>query len=102
MYLLSIHSFSALVEKLDSNSSGSVPNLGDLLQHHIPQLAPHVDWCSLAGNAIFLLETLSTTEFKEFELKCMKESSNGLKLSFLLMTPMQRVTKYPLLIEQVL
>ncbi len=77
--------------------------IGDLLQDYIPQLAPHIRWCSCQLTACTLLHSKATDpQFKEFEVKCLKDTrTGGLPLSSFLLKPMQRVTKYPLLIKKV-
>lgn len=85
-------------------TSGTViKKIGDVLVNHIPQLTPHVRWCSCQLNACTLLQQKSSDPlFKEFEQKCIQDSRTGkLPLSSFLLKPMQRVTKYPLLIKKV-
>ena len=84
-------------------SGAVVRNIGDVLVNQIPQLTPHVRWCSCQLNACTLLQQKSSDpQYKEFEHKCIQDSrTGGLPLSSFLLKPMQRVTKYPLLIKRV-
>lgn len=94
--------YSALFIRL--RTSGAIVRfIGDILQEHIPNLTPHIRWCSCQLNACTLLQSKSTDpQFKEFEQVCLKDPrTGGLPLSSFLLKPMQRVTKYPLLIGKV-
>ena len=85
-------------------SNMCVNQIGDLLTNNIPLLKPHIRWCSRQLNACTLLQNKSTHSqpFHEFEQQCMADPRTaGLPMSSFLLRPMQRVTKYPLLIERV-
>ena len=85
-------------------TSGSVvKNIGDILHTQIPLLVPHIRWCSCQLTACTLLQSKSSDpQFKEFEQKCAEDPrAAGLPLSSFLLKPMQRITKYPLLIQRV-
>ncbi len=84
-------------------SGAIVKNIGDVLVNQIPELTPHVRWCSCQLNACTLLQQKSSDPvFKEFEQRCKADSrTGGLPLSSFLLKPMQRVTKYPLLVKRV-
>ena len=85
-------------------SSAIVQSVGDVLQEHIPNLTPHIRWCSCQLRACTLLQSKSTDPtFREYEQSCLKDPrTKGLPLSSFLLKPMQRVTKYPLLIGKVI
>ena len=80
-----------------------VRNIGDILVSQIPHLTPHIRWCSCQLNACTLLQQkASDPRYKEFEQQvCADPRTGGLPLSSFLLKPMQRVTKYPLLIRRV-
>lgn len=80
-----------------------VRGIGDVLVSQIPKLTPHIRWCSCQLNACLLLQQkASDPRFKEFEQRCFQDPRiGGLPLSSFLLKPMQRVTKYPLLIRRV-
>lgn len=80
-----------------------VRGMGDVLTSQIPNLTPHIRWCGCQLNACLLLQQKSSDpKFKEFEQKCSSNPrTGGLPLSSFLLKPMQRVTKYPLLVKRV-
>lgn len=80
-----------------------VRGIGDVLTSQIPNLTPHIRWCGCQLNACLLLQQKSSDpKFKEFEQKCNSDPrTGGLPLSSFLLKPMQRVTKYPLLVKRV-
>ena len=84
-------------------SGAVVRNIGDILLNQIPNLHPHIRWCSCQLTACTILQQkASDPQFKEFERKCAQDPrTGGLPLSSFLLKPMQRVTKYPLLIKRV-
>ena len=84
-------------------SGAVVRSIGDILVIQIPKLTPHIRWCSCQLNACTLLQQKSSdSSFKEFEQRCAQDSrTGGLPLSSFLLKPMQRVTKYPLLVKRV-
>lgn len=77
--------------------------IGDVLMTQIPNLTPYIRWCGCQLNACTLLQQKSSDpKYKEFEAKCMQNPrTKGLPLSSFLLKPMQRVTKYSLLIKRV-
>lgn len=77
--------------------------IGDVLMTQIPNLTPYIRWCGCQLNACTLLQQkISDPKYKEFEAKCTQNPrTKGLPLSSFLLKPMQRVTKYPLLIKRV-
>ncbi len=84
-------------------SGEMVRGIGDVLVSQIPHLTPHIRWCSCQLTACTILQQKAADpRFKEFEQKCTTDSrTGGLPLSSFLLKPMQRVTKYPLLIRRV-
>ena len=84
--------------------SGAVVRcIGDVLVTQIPNLTPYIRWCGCQLTACTLLQQKSSDpKYKEFEAKCTQNRrTKGLPLSSFLLKPMQRVTKYPLLIKRV-
>lgn len=70
----------------------------------IPSLNIYIRFCSaqLRSAAIIQQKTEQSTEFKEFCKKCQAHPDTlNLPLSSFLIKPMQRITKYPLLIKKV-
>ena len=85
-------------------SGTMVRRIGDVLEKHLPLLLPHIRWCSCQLSACTLLQSKSSDpQFRELEHRCMQDTrTGGLPLSSFLLKPMQRVTKYPLLIKRIL
>ena len=73
------------------------------LPHQIPNLKPHIRWCSCQLQACTILQNKTSNPFfREFEQKCAQDPrTGGLPLSSFLLKPMQRVTRYPLLMKRV-
>uniref|UniRef100_H2XVQ2 Uncharacterized protein n=1 Tax=Ciona intestinalis TaxID=7719 RepID=H2XVQ2_CIOIN len=78
--------------------------IGDILCEQIPHMDSYVRFCSCQLNASSMLQQRldSNQEFKELVKLCETEKSwKGLPVSSYLVKPMQRVTKYPLLIKKI-
>ncbi|XP_078492454.1 intersectin-1 isoform X1 [Ciona intestinalis] len=78
--------------------------IGDILCEQIPHMDSYVRFCSCQLNASSMLQQRldSNPEFKELVKLCETEKSwKGLPVSSYLVKPMQRVTKYPLLIKKI-
>ena len=75
----------------------------DSAPSQIPNLKPHIRWCSCQLQACTILQNKGSNPFfREFEQKCAQDPrTGGLPLSSFLLKPMQRVTKYPLLMKRV-
>ena len=84
-------------------SGAIVQWIGDILMTQIPNLTPYIRWCGCQLNACTLLQQKSSDpKYKEFEAKCTQNPrTKGLPLSSFLLKPMQRITKYPLLVKRV-
>lgn len=93
----------AFMVRLRTAGAEVVKHIGDVLANQIPELTPHIRWCSCQITACDILQQKAgDPAFKEFEQKCKQDSrTKGLPLSSFLLKPMQRVTKYPLLIKRV-
>ncbi|CAA9996323.1 unnamed protein product [Nesidiocoris tenuis] len=71
--------------------------------HELPRMTVYIRFCSCQLRAAALLQHLTTTkpEFLELSKKCQSDPrTQGLPLSSFLIKPMQRITKYPLLISK--
>lgn len=65
----------------------------------------YIKFCSNQLDAAALLQRLTetSTTFRDFVKKCQSyPATKGLPLSSFLIKPMQRITKYPLLISKIL
>ncbi|XP_033740435.1 LOW QUALITY PROTEIN: intersectin-1-like [Pecten maximus] len=79
--------------------------IGDILCESLPHLTPYIRFCSCQLNAAALLQhkTENSPEFKELHKKCVTDPrTKGMPLSSFLLKPMQRITKYPLMIGKIL
>lgn len=71
----------------------------------LPQMQIYVEFCARQRRAVALLHTLSEANkhFRALLNKCQSDPrTKGLPLSSFLIKPMQRITKYPLLISKTL
>ncbi|KAJ7621612.1 hypothetical protein DFH06DRAFT_1233083 [Mycena polygramma] len=82
-----------------------VDRIGDILQNHMSNMAVYMEYCVNQGTAIKVLKSLrdSNPELAS-HLQRLKEDPTvrNLDLSSYLLAPMQRITRYPLLIKQIL
>lgn len=79
--------------------------IGDLLASELAHMQPYVCFCSSQLNAAALLQTKTHNqpEFKDFLKKIATNyRCKGMPLSSFLLKPMQRLTRYPLLIKNIL
>ncbi|XP_036003423.1 intersectin-2a isoform X3 [Fundulus heteroclitus] len=79
--------------------------IGDLLASELAHMQPYVSFCSSQLNAAALLQskTHNQPEFKDFLKKVATNyRCRGMPLSSFLLKPMQRLTRYPLLIKNIL
>ncbi|XP_052244343.1 intersectin-1-like isoform X3 [Dreissena polymorpha] len=82
-----------------------INSIGDILCENIPHLTPYIRFCSCQLNAAALLQRLTETnpKFVEIHKRCVQNpKTKGMPLSSFLLKPMQRITKYPLLIDKIL
>jgi len=92
------------VRKMNS-SDGKVKIVGDILCENLPHMKVYVRYCSCQLNAAALIQRKSdeNPKFKEITKKCVQNpSTKGMPITSFLLKPMQRITKYPLLIEKIL
>ncbi|XP_072218107.1 intersectin-2a isoform X2 [Leuresthes tenuis] len=79
--------------------------IGDLLASELAHLQPYIRFCSCQLNAAALLQsrTHNQPDFKDFLKKIATNyRCKGMPLSSFLLKPMQRITRYPLLIKNIL
>ncbi|XP_062619095.1 intersectin-1-like [Saccostrea cucullata] len=79
--------------------------IGDVLCENIPHMTPYIRFCSCQLNAAALIQryTENSPEFREIQKKCVQNpKTKGMPLSSFLLKPMQRITKYPLMIQKIL
>ena len=84
---------------------GDIIMIGDLLNENMPHFASYIRYCSCQLSAGQKLQRRLEQDptFKEALQKCSQHPAvKGMPLSSFLLKPMQRITKYPLLIKQIL
>jgi hypothetical protein len=96
--------FSSILMSRLRSSKMVVDRIGRVLIDQIPTLKGHIRWCSCQLQACTILQNKTSNPFyREFEQKCSKDPrTKDLPLSSFLLKPMQRVTKYPLLIKRII
>ncbi|KAL1691657.1 hypothetical protein GGG16DRAFT_91161 [Schizophyllum commune] len=83
-----------------------VDRIGDILDTHMSNMAVYMEYCVNQSNAIKVLQTLREGNPQLAEhlqrLRDTEPACRNLDLSSYLLSPMQRITRYPLLLRQVL
>ncbi|XP_059506176.1 intersectin-1 isoform X1 [Stegostoma tigrinum] len=93
------------VRKKMSGERMPVKMIGDILTAQLPHMQPYIRFCScqLNGAALIQQKTDEVSEFKESVKRlAMDPQCKGMPLSSFLLKPMQRVTRYPLIIKNIL
>uniref|UniRef100_UPI00398F441B intersectin-1 isoform X3 n=2 Tax=Pristiophorus japonicus TaxID=55135 RepID=UPI00398F441B len=93
------------VRKKMSGERMPVKMIGDILTAQLPHMQPYIRFCScqLNGAALIQQKTDEVPEFKEFVKRlAMDPQCKGMPLSSFLLKPMQRVTRCPLIIKNIL
>ncbi|XP_070606474.1 intersectin-1 isoform X1 [Erythrolamprus reginae] len=93
------------VRKKMSGERMPVKMIGDILTAQLPHMQPYIRFCScqLNGAALIQQKTDEVPDFKDFVKKlAMDPRCKGMPLSSFLLKPMQRVTRYPLIIKNIL
>lgn len=87
------------------SENGIIHVIGDILCENLPHLTPYIRFCSCQLNAAAIIQnkTENSQEFRDLAKKCcMDPRTKGMPISSFLLKPMQRITKYPLLIKKIL
>ncbi|KAJ8400295.1 hypothetical protein AAFF_G00396780, partial [Aldrovandia affinis] len=82
-----------------------VPMIGDVLASELSDMHAYVRFCSsqLKGAALLQRKTDQEVEFKDFLKKIATDyRCKGMPLSSFLLKPMQRITRYPLIIKNIM
>uniref|UniRef100_A0A8C5N098 Intersectin-1 n=1 Tax=Leptobrachium leishanense TaxID=445787 RepID=A0A8C5N098_9ANUR len=93
------------VRKKMSGEKMPLKMIGDILTAQLPHMQPYIRFCScqLNGAALIQQKTDEVPEFKEFVKRlAMDPRCKGMPLSSFLLKPMQRVTRYPLIIKNII
>jgi len=96
----------ALLVRKTMSENNKVEAVGDILVEQISRLTPYIRFCSCQIKACKLLQwkVENDADFKQFEKKCAgdRRLRQNLPLSSYLLKPLQRITKYPLIIKQII
>ncbi|KAM9376028.1 intersectin-2-like [Pholidichthys leucotaenia] len=93
------------VRKKTGGENMPVQLIGDLLASELAHMQPYIRFCSCELNAAALLQskTQNQPDFKDFLKKIATNyRCKGMPLSSFLLKPMQRITRYPLLMKNIL
>ncbi|XP_065583401.1 intersectin-1-like isoform X3 [Artemia franciscana] len=95
----------ALQLREKNSQNGIVLMVGDILCESLPNMSPYIRYCSRQlGAAAFIQNKVENSyTFRDLLKRCQQHpKSKGLPLSAFLLQPVQRITKYPLIIKQIL
>nr|XP_019568283.1 PREDICTED: intersectin-2 isoform X2 [Rhinolophus sinicus] len=93
------------VRKKTGGEKMPVQTIGDILAAELSHMQAYIRFCScqLNGAALLQQKTDEDTDFKDFLKKLASDPRcKGMPLSSFLLKPMQRITRYPLLIRSIL
>ncbi|XP_054975715.1 intersectin-2 isoform X1 [Sorex araneus] len=93
------------VRKKTGGEKMPVQMIGDILAAELAHMQPYIRFCSCQLNGAALLQhrTDEDADFKDFLKKLASDPRcKGMPLSSFLLKPMQRITRYPLLIRSIL
>ncbi|XP_031586760.2 intersectin-2b isoform X1 [Oreochromis aureus] len=93
------------VRKKTGGENNPVGMIGDILAAELSHMQPYIRFCSCQFNGATLLQTRTDndSDFKDFMRKIATDyRCKGMPLSSFLLKPMQRITRYPLHIKNIL
>ncbi|XP_022910047.2 intersectin-1 isoform X2 [Onthophagus taurus] len=93
------------LEDLQQRRRSGSEIIGDVICAHLPKMTAYITFCSKQLDSAALLQKLTETSspFRELVKQCQNEvDPKGMPLSSFLIKPMQRITRYPLLIIKIL
>ncbi|KAG8968021.1 hypothetical protein FRC03_008886 [Tulasnella sp. 419] len=104
--LLCNTAFLSSLEERQKDCRLYVDNIGDILQAHMPNMAVYMPYCVNQSPATKILQSIrqENQEVASHLNRLRDENPNvrNLDLSSYLLAPMQRITRYPLLLKQIL
>ncbi|KAJ8922264.1 hypothetical protein NQ315_004202 [Exocentrus adspersus] len=93
-----------LTDLLNNCNAGS-DTIGHIICKHLPLMTAYITFCGKQLDSATLLQKLTenSTAFRELVKKCQNNvATRGMPLSSFLIKPMQRITRYPLLITKIM
>lgn len=103
--LLTAVSFLSDLEERQRSSRMYIDHVGDVISDHLPRMRAYIPYCTNQSTAAKILTTQRTQNPSLDSLLHQLQAGpggRGLDLSSYLLTPMQRLTRYPLLLNQIL
>lgn len=104
--LLTNTAFVSSLEERQKECRLYIDRIGDILLKHIPSMSVYLEYCVNQSIAIKVLKSLRDAKPELAShlqrLRDSEPSVRNLDLSSYLLAPMQRITRYPLLIKQIL
>ena len=104
--LLANTSFLSSLEQRQKSCRLYIDIIGDVLSEHMPAMGVYTTYCVNQSQASRLLQSLRqsnpTLSLHLSAIREDNESTRGLDLSSYLLIPMQRITRYPLLLKQII
>ncbi|XP_054264037.1 intersectin-1 isoform X2 [Macrosteles quadrilineatus] len=94
----------ALRVRREMSEGGVIRMIGDILCESLPRMTVYVRFCSCQLTAAAQLQRLTeqSEQFRQLVRRCQADPrTKGMPLSSFLIKPMQRITKYPLLIQKI-
>ncbi|CAN7975328.1 unnamed protein product, partial [Ixodes persulcatus] len=86
------------------SENGIIEMIGDILCENLPYLNPYVRFCSCQVRSMAFIQQKSESDprFKSFTRDfCKNPKTRGMPFTSFLLKPMQRMTKYPLMIKKI-
>ncbi|KAL1436160.1 hypothetical protein MTO96_010898 [Rhipicephalus appendiculatus] len=86
------------------SEDGVIEMIGDILCESLPYLTPYVRFCSCQVRSMAFIQQRSENDprFKSFTREfCKNPRTRGMPFTSFLLKPMQRMTKYPLMIKKI-
>ncbi|CAO1629540.1 unnamed protein product [Sympodiomycopsis kandeliae] len=102
--LLTAVSFLSDLEERQRSSRLYVDQIGDIVARHLPNMKSYVPYCTNQATAATILKNQRNLNpaLDQYLRELQAGPGRGLDLSSYLLTPMQRLTRYPLLLGQIL
>ncbi|KAJ3827567.1 hypothetical protein F5880DRAFT_1609212 [Lentinula raphanica] len=102
--LLTNITFMSSLEERQKECRLYIDRIGDVLQNYMSSMGVYMEYCVNQANAIKVLQDIRDSNAEvALQLQRIREgpASRSLDLSSYLLIPMQRITRYPLLIRQI-